>query len=249
MNAALSTPVHAVQQLKSKSAHAFSAKKTKSIEKIIHSYLLQHPEVLVEASRALQRKQQEAQLAKAKREIKRNRQPLFSANSPVAGNPLGKVSLVEFFDYQCKHCKTMHVVVEGLIAANQHLKVIYKELPIFGAESEFAAKAALAAQKQHKYAQLHQALMAQDAPLTTVKILSLAKQAGLDVAQLKKDMNDSAIEAELKTNLSLARSIGIMGTPAFVLANHMQDKQLRSYFVAGALGQPLLQNLINELTS
>lgn len=235
-------------QSKQKSTVApFTQKQTKDIEQIIHNYLIRNPEVLVEASRALQRKQQTEMIAKAKQAIALNRVPLFKAQSPVMGNPQGDVSLVEFFDYQCKHCKNMTEVVHSLVTDDNKLKVIYKQLPIFGADSEFAARAALAARNQNKYTELHKALMQYEERLSKEKVLDIAKNAGLNVEQLQKDMNDPAIGAELRANMDLAQKIGIMGTPAFIVASRTDGDNIKSYFVAGALSKPLLQNLINEM--
>lgn len=228
-------------------AKTFDSKQTQEIEQIIHNYLINNPEVLVKASRALQRKQQAQMMSRAKRAIALNRTSIFEAKSPVAGNPKGQVSLVEFFDYQCKHCKNMSEVVHGLIKDNAHLKVIYKQLPIFGAESEFASRAALAARNQNKYKELHTALMAYDERLSEEIVLKVAKDVGIDVDKLKADMNDPAIGAELKENLTLAQKIGIMGTPAFIVASQTNSDNIKSYFVAGALSKPMLQNLINEM--
>jgi len=240
-------PVKASHAKKQSRVKSFNKKQRKQIEQIIHSYLVAHPEVLIEASRSLQRKQQAEMIAKAKRVIALNRTLIFKAQSPIAGNPQGKVNLVEFFDYQCKHCRNMSKVVHGLIGDNKQLKVIHKQLPIFGAESEFASRAALAARNQNKYSALHTALMTNEDRLSEAKVLGLAESVGINISQLKKDMNDPSIGAEIKANMDLAHKIGIMGTPAFIIASRTDSDKMKSYFVAGALSKLLLQNLINEM--
>lgn len=199
---------------------SFTQDQVKEIQQIVHDYLIKNPDVLVEASQVLQ----ERELAKAQQTaastVSQNKDKLFSdANSPVVGNPKGTVSIVEFLDYQCGHCKNMSAVIDKAIKQNPNLKVIIKELPIFGATSEFAAKAALAAAKQNKFYAFHVALLSQDNPLTKQSVLALAKTVGLDVNKLKKDINDPAIAKQVRDNFQLAQSIRLMGTPAFVISN------------------------------
>ena len=127
-------------------ATSFNAAQTTAIEKIAHDYLLAHPEILIEMSHALELKQQAQVQAKAEKVIPAlSKELLNDSVSPGAGNPKGTVSVVEFFDYQCPHCKVMAKEIDGLLASDHNVRVVYKELPIFGPESEFAAKAALQA--------------------------------------------------------------------------------------------------------
>ena len=123
----------------------------KEFEKIIHEYLVKNPEVLLEASQALQQKQQQAMQQQAQVAIKDNSKQLFTDSLTTMGNPKGDVTLVEFFDYQCVHCKKMSPLLNTLMKDKPNLRVIYKEFPIFGKNSEMAAKVALAAAMQGKY--------------------------------------------------------------------------------------------------
>ncbi|OGO90276.1 MAG: hypothetical protein A3F41_07355 [Coxiella sp. RIFCSPHIGHO2_12_FULL_44_14] len=226
-------------------ADTFTPAQQKSIEKIIHHYLVQHPEVLLEASiklRENQGKQQEQQALQAVAKVKT---ALFDdPNSPTAGNPNGNEVLVEFFDYQCPHCKSMIEPIKKLIAKNKNLKVVFKDWPIFGGSSETAARAAIAADKQGKYLELHDALLKADNPLTDEKIMDLAKSVGCDLIQLQKDMNSAATDNVVKSNFKVAQALDLQGTPAFVLTN----KTTNNYkFIPGQTTEENLQKLLDQL--
>jgi protein-disulfide isomerase len=139
------------------------------------------------------------------------------ADSPVGGNPKGDVTLVEFFDYNCPYCRQTVPVIAQAEAADPLLRVVYKEFPILGPGSMFAAKAALAAHKQEKFIDFHRALYQIRGQVDEGKTLSAAAAAGLDVSRLKSDMQDPAIETMLSKNLALARLLGIDDTPGFVV--------------------------------
>lgn len=223
----------------------FNQQQIKQIKQIIHDYLVQNPQVLVEASKALQEKQMARQQAEALKAIAANKVKLFNnPSSPTVGNPNGKVILVEFFDYQCGHCKAMNQVVQDVIKDNKNLKVIFKELPIFGDNSQYAAKAALAAANQNKYYQFHDALLATSNPLTKQKVMQAAKKVGLNVKKLKDDINSQQINQQLRDNFQLAQQLKLIGTPAFIVANN-DLTQFR--FIPGATSAKQMQNLINSI--
>ncbi len=188
---------------------------------------------------------------KSQKLIVSNHDKLVSAKgSPVTGNPKGETTLVEFFDYQCVHCRAMQPIIDKLQKEDPNLRVVYKEFPIFGAESEFASKAALAAEKQGKYSAFHEALMKSSKKLDSNEVLALAKQAGLDVTQLKKDMNDGNIAKEIKANQDLAKSMNILGTPAFVVTVSKGDNgtvEANSFLVPGTTDLKNLEQLITKV--
>ncbi|OGV39004.1 MAG: hypothetical protein A3F46_09645 [Legionellales bacterium RIFCSPHIGHO2_12_FULL_42_9] len=219
------------------------------MEHVIHDYLVNHPEVLMEASQALQKKQQEEATKQAKSAIIQHADALYQGERSIAGNPKGNVTLVEFFDYQCIHCKKMKPTLNELIAKNKNLRVIYKEFPIFGKNSEIASQVVLAAAMQGKYTLMHDALLNLDKPLDEAVIMSAAKSAGLNMDQLKKDMISQAIKDELAANRTLAEQIHLMGTPAFIVAStpmgHFDSKSSPS-FIPGGASQEALQDLIDE---
>lgn len=223
----------------------FSAGQQKAIEKIIHDYLVQHPEVLVEAAQALQAKQSQKMQSQALKAVAQNTKQLFQdPNAPVAGANDPKVVLVEFFDYQCSHCKAMEPIISDLLKSDSNLKIVYKQLPIFGDSSEYAAKAALASVKQNKFAEFHDALFKADKALNKDSVMQIAQSVGLDTKQLEKDMNDPAIEQQIKDNFELAQALRLVGTPSLVLTN----KRLTEFdFIPGATSKDDLQKRIDKL--
>jgi protein-disulfide isomerase len=142
-------------------------------------------------------------------------------DSPAGGNPEGDVTLVEFFDYNCPYCRQTAPLIAQIEAADPRLRVVYKQFPILGPGSVFAAKAALAAHRQEKFLAFHRALYQIRGPVDESRTLGAAEATGLDVARLKSDMRDPAIEAMLSRNLALARQLGINDTPGFVIGRQI----------------------------
>lgn len=222
------------------------------IEEVVHQYLVEKPEVIVEAIQSYQRKQyqQAEQTVKKTQEIAGSySQPLFhGSNDPVAGNPNGAVTVVEFFDYQCPHCADMAPIIEGVIKANPDVRIVFKEFPIRGPQSNYAARAALAANKQGKYYEFSHALLTSGKPLTEENVLDVAKNVGLNVDQLKKDMSDKSIDDQLKNNLKLAQDLKLFGTPAFFIGKTDQKNNGISY-VPGGMNKEQLQQAIDKAKS
>jgi protein-disulfide isomerase len=146
---------------------------------------------------------------------------LSDPSSPVIGNPHANVAVVEFFDYACAYCKAAEPKVEAMLRSDQGTKLVLKEFPILTPESMNATKAALASVKQGKYTQFHQALMAYKGPLQDSVIFDTAKDVGLDVGRLRKDMTAPEITDEIIANFNLARSLRIFQTPGFIVGNHI----------------------------
>jgi protein-disulfide isomerase len=146
---------------------------------------------------------------------------LRDTDSPVGGNPQGDVTLVEFFDYSCPYCRQMVPLLAEAETADPQLRVVYKEFPVLGPSSVFAAKAALAADRQGKFIAFHRALYQVRGPIDPNRTLQAAAATGLDVDRLKSDMQDPAIEAVLNRNLALARMVRIDDTPGFVIGRQI----------------------------
>lgn len=221
----------------------------KAMEQVIHDYLVKNPEVLVEASQALQQKQQQVMQKEAKSAIAEHASELARGTLAVAGNPKGDVTLVEFFDYQCIHCKKMKPVVTELLQKNPKLRVIYKEFPIFGKESEMASKVAIAAAMQGKYLPLQEALFNADGHIDEQKIMEIAQHAGLNMTKLKTDMNSKTVTDMLSANRKLAESIHLMGTPAFIVLSTPNGEfkpGSETAFIPGAASAEALQALISK---
>ena len=187
---------------------------------IVRDYLTKNPEILVEMTTELDKRQAAEQDTKQQTEIGKNADKLFrSPASFVAGNPDGDVTVVEFFDYNCGYCKRALPDVVKLVSDDKKVRVVLKELPIFGEDSEAAAKVALAAKKQGKYFELHQKLFSEPGKANLDKATRIAGELGLDVEQLKKDMEDPAIKDALAENRSLAEALGAQGTPYYLIGD------------------------------
>lgn len=229
---------------------SFSSQQQKDIQSIVKSYLVKNPEILLEVSKSLQQKQQKDMQQQAAGAIDANGDNLFDHQSPVTGNQNGNVTLVEFFDYQCVHCKRMAPVISKLISADSNLRVVYKDFPIFGKGSNFAAKAAIAANMQGKYQALHDALLSKKQRLSSSIVLQAASSVGINTTKLKADMKSKAVQDILKNNMKLAESLRLMGTPAFVVAytpNGKFSHGNKAFFVPGAASEGALQSLIKEV--
>ena len=223
----------------------FTITQTKAIEKIVHNYLLKNPDVLVQAVEVLRKEKSEKEETRAYKAIKANVKPLFhDPGTPSAGAPNASVYIAEFFDYQCGHCRAVAPEIKKLMASNKNVRVFFKELPIFGGASKFAAKAALASQKQGKYVAFHNALFSDDNPLDKQSVLNYAKKAGLNISQLSNEMNKPQYEAQLRSNFALAEKLGIMGTPAFVISNKAGTK---FEFFPGAVDKSTLEKGIEAV--
>jgi protein-disulfide isomerase len=142
-------------------------------------------------------------------------------DSPELGDPKGDVIIVEFFDYACSYCKAIEPRLESALRDDPHVRLILKEFPILTPESQIAARASLAARRQHKYRQFHEALMAYRGPWEEAAIFATAERVGLNIARLRHDMAAPAIDSEIINNFNLARGLRIFQTPAFVVGDHI----------------------------
>ena len=244
----LITPSYAADNAATNTNTMSSAEKVQ-IEEIVHQYLLRKPEVIMEAIQILQRKQfEEAQqtVKVTQKTASQFANALFhSANDPVLGNPNGTITVVEFFDYQCPHCVQMAPIMSDIIKANPSLRVILKEFPIRGPMSLLAARAALAANMQGKYSDLSHAMLMTKEPLTEDNIYQMAKSNGLNLDQLKKDMNNASIENQIKANIKLAQDLKLFGTPAFFVGKTNAKGNIE--YIPGRVDQKQLQSIIDKV--
>jgi protein-disulfide isomerase len=144
-----------------------------------------------------------------------------SPTSFVAGNPHGDVSVVAFLDYNCPYCRQGAPDLAKLIETDDKVRLVLKELPVLGKDSEEVARIALAAIPQGKYLELHQRLFAEPGRATKAKALRIASDLGLDVRRLEADMDDPAITATLLENTRLARDIGVRGVPFYLVGDEV----------------------------
>jgi protein-disulfide isomerase len=222
------------------SAQTFSDDQRQQIEGIVKDYLMKHPELIQDVMSALDKKQQEADAAKASTTIKDNNATLF--NSPhqvVLGNPQGKVQIVEFFDYNCGFCKRALPDMMTLLKDDPDIKFVLKEFPVLGEGSVEAAHVAVAARMQDptgkKYIDFHQKLLGGRGPADKARALAVAKDAGFDMTRLEKDMNSDEVKATIDEDMKLADALGVNGTPSYVVGNEL---------VVGAVGLDELKEKI-----
>jgi len=216
----LAIAVLAVARPHSAAAADFTPDQKKEVEAIVHDYLQAHPEVLIDAIQAAEDKLKADAKDKAVESLAAHRQQVFDdPQSPVAGNPKGDVTLVEFFDYRCPYCKQVEPSLEKLIGDDHQLKFVFKEFPVLGPDSEIAARVALAAKKQGKYDAFHRAMMGTPGHIDEAAIYKVAASVGLDVDRVKQDMKSPDIEKELKANLDLGNTLDLNGTPSFIVGD------------------------------
>jgi protein-disulfide isomerase len=221
-------------------AQDFSTAQRGEIEKIIKEYLIKHPEVLQEAMAELEKKQQVAETEKARSAIKNHSDALF--NSPrqvVLGNPQGDVTFVEFFDYNCGYCKRALNDMVEIMGKDPKLKVVLKEFPVLGPGSVEAAQVAVAVRMQDKtgkkYLEFHQKLLGGRGQVDKAKALATAKEIGLDMTRLEKDLKSDEVSKTIEESMKLAEALGLNGTPSYVIGNDV---------VIGAVGQAQLSQKI-----
>jgi protein-disulfide isomerase len=200
------------------------------IESVVHDYLLQHPETILQAVQDYQEKMQaEKEKEQAEKDKlahaelgKRTSDLLHDAQSQVLGNAKSDCAVVEFFDNQCPYCQLNEPELQKLLKEDGRVKLILKEFPILGPTSITAAKAALASVKQGKYAEFHAALLSHKGHYANEGVVDeVAKAVGLDLDRLHKDMGSPEIAAEIGRNLELGRTLDINGTPGFVIGDQI----------------------------
>lgn len=200
-------------------AEALSRSQRQQFEQVIRDYLLEHPELIAEALERLEAKRQ-AETEDRNRQLIAALQPeLFRSPYDHVANPDGRIPVVEFFDYQCGYCKRVRPAIERLRTEQADVRLIYKEFPILGPASVFAAKAAIASRRQggDKYVALHNALLALKGGLDQETVFMAAREVGLDVERLKQDMEAPEVEQAIEFNRGLAQQMNVRGTPTIIV--------------------------------
>ena len=208
------------------SAENFSGGQRGEIETIIRNYLIAHPEVLEEAMAELNKRQATAEAEKHEASVAQNSDTIF--NSPrgvVLGNKDGDVTFVEFFDYNCGYCKRAMTDMLDLMKSDSKLKVVLKEFPVLSQGSVEAAQVAVAVRMQDpggkKYLDFHQRLLGGRGQADKARAIAAAKEAGLDVARIEKDLASPEVRATIEENFKLAESMGMNGTPSYVIGKQV----------------------------
>ncbi|NVP54588.1 DsbA family protein [Mycoplana rhizolycopersici] len=203
-------------------AHAFDAKQKEEIGAIVKEYLLANPEILMDVQEALQQKQMQAQQQQASAAITDNQKAIFNAAEDISlGNPDGDVTIVEFFDYNCGYCKRALSDMDAMLEADKNVRFVLKELPILGPDSLAAHKVSAAFRDlaPEKYGEFHRALLSGEDRATEETAIALAAKLGVSEADIRKQMEVKPHDDAVRNAYSLAQSLGITGTPSYVIAN------------------------------
>ncbi|MBP5857664.1 DsbA family protein [Marivibrio halodurans] len=197
-----------------------SERERAEVETLVRDYILDHPEVILEAVQRLQARQQAEEEARSQAALADRAEDIDNhPMDPTHGPADAPVTLVEFFDYNCGYCKKLLPVMTKLIEERDDLRIVFKEFPILTPESEIAARAALAADRQDLYLPFHQALMSMRGQMTEARILETAASVGLDLDRLRQDMAAGEISRHIAETKALAQEIGVTGTPALVIGD------------------------------
>ena len=222
------------------SAQSFSDIQRGDIEAIVRNYLLKNPEVLEEVIAELTKRQSAAEAEKHQASVAKNKEAIF--NSPrgvTVGAKDGDVTMVEFFDYNCGYCKRAMMDMMELMKTDPKLKVVLKEFPVLGPSSVEAAQVGVAVRIQDasgkKYLDFHQKLLNGKGQADKARSMAAAKDAGLDMARLEKDIASPEVRATLEENFKLAEAMGMNGTPSYVIGKQV---------VIGAVGVETLREKI-----
>ena len=198
----------------------FNEQQRAAIGKIVKDYLVANPEIMVDVQTALEAKLEKEQAEKLKTFMAANAKTIYrNPESPTAGDPKGDITVVEFFDYNCGYCKRGLPEVQKLLEGDKKVRFVFKELPILSKGSEESAKVALATKKQGKYWEFHQAMLSQKGQANEASSMKAAEALGLDMDKLKTDMASKEVEDELAADKQLAKSMGINGTPHFLVGD------------------------------
>jgi protein-disulfide isomerase len=224
-------------------AQSFSADQRGEIERIIREYLLKHPELLQEVMSELEKRQTAADAEKHRTAVKQHAATIFNSSRQVTlGNLQGDVTVVEFFDYNCGYCKRAMIDMLDLLKNDGKVRFVLKEFPVLGEGSLQAAQVAVAVRMQDKtggkkYLEFHQKLLGGRGSIDKARALAAAREVGLDVARIEKDLGSEEVKTTLEESYKLAEALGLNGTPSYVIGPDV---------VIGAVGLKTLKEKVNN---
>ncbi|MDF1634859.1 DsbA family protein [Mycoplana sp. MJR14] len=203
-------------------AQALDDKQKEEFGAYIKEYLLANPEILMDMQEALQQKQMQAQQEQAKAAITENQAAIFNGKDDISlGNPNGDVTIVEFFDYNCGYCKRALSDMDAMLESDKNVRFVLKELPILGPDSLAAHKVSAAFRDlaPEKYPAFHRALLGGEERATEETAIAVATGLGVSEADIRKQMEAKPHDDAVRETYSLAQSLGITGTPSYVISN------------------------------
>lgn len=224
---------------------SFSDAEEEDIRNLVRAYLLDHPEVIVEAVNVYSQRQRLADEERTRIGAVENLEYLLDPEtSYIAGkNPeKAKVAVIELYDYHCGYCKRAAGFVKKIADSDADVKVVFRELPILREESGYAAEMSLAARDQGKFLDFHFAMLNSSGVLTKERVQKIAREQGLDVEQLEATIEEKNIVEMIANNHALADALGLDYTPAFIIASTNGEY----VEVVGGARQDLVEEKIKE---
>lgn len=220
---------------------AMSAAEREAFGAQVRAYLMENPQVIIEAVNQLEQRQAEAQAEADFDLVRANKDDLFNDGySWVGGNPDGDITIVEFMDYRCGYCRRAAPELAAVLADDPNIRVIIKEFPILGEESLLSSRFAIATRQvagADAYKAVHDALLEFSGQITDVSLRRLARSLDLDADAILARMEDEAVTTEIAETRALAQRLQIQGTPSFVL----EDELLRGFLPADQMAQRIAE--------
>lgn len=175
----------------------------------------------------------------------------YPAQDTIMGNPHGRVTVVEFFDYRCPYCREVQPALAELVRTNHQVRLVFRDYPLLGPSSGFAAQVALASGLQGKYFPVHYALFNLESPIDQSSIVGAARSSGVNIAQMMQDMTSAQVSSQLQSNAAWAQNLSFQGVPTFVIAAtprpNYQGRILGTVITSPTLGE--LQAIIRRTIS
>lgn len=224
-------------------AAALDDQQKKEIGEFIKEYLVEHPEVLLDAQAALEKKQDAARVAQSSQSIAQNKDAIFNSKDDVAiGNPKGSITIVEFFDYNCTYCRHALGDMDTLLKQDKDVRFVLKEFPILGPDSVAASRVSDAFRKlaPEKYAEFHHTLLGSDGRASEDSAIEVASSLGVNEAAIRAEMAKSPNNDMIKATYQLATDLNVTGTPAYIIGNET---------ISGAIGLEAIQAKIANVRS
>ncbi|KQV82715.1 DsbA family protein [Rhizobium sp. Root1220] len=224
-------------------ASALDDAQKKEFGEFIKQYLIENPEIMLDVQTALQKKQDQARLVKADATIADNKSTIFDSKYDVTiGNPKGDITIVEFFDYNCGYCRHALTDMQTMLEKDKNVRFVLKEFPILGPESVAAHKVSDAFRKlaPEKYSEFHIALLSSEGRADEASAIEVAQSLGINEKQIRDEMAKSSSDDSVKETYQLAQSLGITGTPSYVIGNEL---------VQGAVGFDDLETKVKNMRS
>jgi len=200
-----------------KAEEAITSAQKKEIETIVKQVISDNPELILNSVRKFQENQELKAAQSAEENLKDYKEFFAKKDLPMVGNPDGDVTIVEFFDFNCGYCKKAFEDVQKIIEEDKNVRIVFMDMPILSPTSSKMANIGLAAHKQGKYFEMHKALMDYRGSQTDEAFFKLAEKLGLDMNKLKEDMESADIQAFITKSKTMAQSLGIRGTPGFII--------------------------------